>query len=53
MDWCGAEPLEESLRIERDSLDTLTAEDFNELEGVYKSRKARNFLDGLRKELGR
>lgn len=53
MDWCGTEPLEESLRIERDSLDTLTAEDFNELEGVYKSRKARNFLDGLRKELGR
>ncbi len=53
MDWCGAEPLEESLRIERDNLDALTAEDFNELEGVYKSRKARNFLDGLRKELGK
>ena len=53
MDWRGAEPLEESLRIELDSLEALTAEDFNELEGVYKSRKARNFLDGLRKELGR
>ena len=53
MDWRGTEPLEESLRIERDNLDTLTPEDFNELEGVYKSRKARNFLEGLRKELGK
>jgi len=53
MDWRGIEPLEESLRIERDNLDSLTSEDFNELEGVYKSRRARNFLEGLRKELGK
>jgi len=53
MDWRGVEPIEESLRIDRDNLDSLTSEDFNELEGVYKSRKARNFLDGIRKELGK
>ena len=53
MDWSGAEPLEESLRIERGNLDSLTSEDFNELDGVYKSRKARNFLDGLKRELGK
>ena len=53
MDWRGAEPLEESLRIEREDIDSLTSEDFYELDGVYKSRKARNFLEGLRKELGK
>ena len=53
MDWRGVEPLEESLRIERENLDTLTPEDFNELDGVYKSRRARRFLEGLRKELGK
>ena len=53
MDWRGVEPLEESLRIERENLDTITPEDFNELEGVYKSRRAKNFLEGLRKELGK
>ena len=53
MDWSGAEPLEVSLRIEREKLDDLTSKDFNELDGVYKSRKARNFLDSLRKELGK
>jgi len=53
MDWRGVEPLEESLRIERENLDTITPEDFNELEGVYKSRRARRFLEGLRKELGK
>ena len=53
MDWRGVEPLEESLRIERDNLDSLISEDFNELEGVYKSRRAKNFLEGLRKELGK
>ena len=53
MDWRGVEPLEESLRIERENLDSLTPEDFNELDGVYKSRRARSFLEGLRKELGK
>lgn len=53
MDWRGVEPLEESLRIERDDLDSLSTDDFEELEGVYKSLRARRFLAGLRKELGK
>ena len=52
-DWTGREPLEESLRIEPESLDELQPADFNELEGVYKSRRARKFLKGLRMELGK
>jgi len=52
-DWTGMEPLEESLRIEPESLGDLKSSDFDELEGVYKSRRARRFLEGLRVELGK
>lgn len=52
LDWRGVEPLAESLRIEEESLEALASSDFAELDGAYKSRKARVFLDGLRKELG-
>ena len=52
VDWHGVEPLEESLRIDSENLESLRPDDFNELEGVYKSRRARVFLAGLRKELG-
>ena len=51
LDWTGAEPLVDSLRIEEENLSNLTMEDFEELDGVYKSRRGRNFLNGLRKEL--
>lgn len=51
LDWTGAEPLIDSLRIDEDCLAQLGAGDFDELDGVYRSRRARNFLDGLRKEL--
>lgn len=53
VDWQGIEPLEESLRIERENLYSLTAGDFDELEGVHRSLRARRFLAGLRKELGK
>lgn len=53
LDWRGVEPLEESLRIEVEHLEGLGSNDFDELEGVYRSRKARAFLAGLRKELGK
>ena len=53
LDWTGVEPLEESLRIEAESLDELKSADFDELNGVYKSLRARRFLNGLRKELGK
>lgn len=52
VDWHGVEPLEESLRIDSENLESLRPDDFNRLEGVYKSRRARVFLAGLRKELG-
>lgn len=53
LDWTASEPLEESLRIDPDNLTALKSCDFNELEGVYKSARARNLLAGLRKELGK
>ena len=52
-DWVDSEPLEESLRIDADNLDALAVKDFDELDGVYRSRRARRFLSGLRKELGK
>lgn len=53
LDWTGVEPLEESLRIDGDELQGLQSRDFDELEGVYKSARARRLLAGLRKELGK
>lgn len=51
LDWTTSRPLVESLRIEPDELETLTAGDFEMLEGVYYSKMARRFLAGLRKDL--
>ena len=52
-DWIGCEPLEENLRIDRENLESLSSRDFDELGGVYKSRRARTFLAAVRKELGK
>lgn len=52
LDWTDCRPLVESLRIEPDELESLAAEDFEMLEGVYYSKRARRFLAGIRKELG-
>ena len=51
LDWTDCRPLIKSLRIEPDDLETLRPEDFEILEGVYYSRRARTFLAGIRKEL--
>jgi hypothetical protein len=51
LDWTTIEPLVESLRIEIDDLETLTGDDFNELEGNYESSFVERFLSGIRKEL--
>jgi hypothetical protein len=51
LDWTTLEPLVESLRIEMDDLETLTADDFNELEGNYESVLVERFLSGIKKEL--
>ena len=53
LDWTGVKPLASSLRIESEDLEELTAEDFDMLEGVYYSRRAKAFLAGLRKEMNR
>ena len=53
LDWAGIEPLEESLRIDAECLESLKSGDFDELEGVYRSARARRLLGGLRKELGK
>ena len=53
LDWTGKEPLIESLRIEEENLESLSAADFDELDGVYKSLRARKMLALLRKELGK
>jgi hypothetical protein len=49
--WNSLDPLIKSLRIEIDELETLTAKDFNELEGNYESVNVEEFLKGIRKEL--
>ena len=51
LDWGDSGPLVSSLRIEPEDIDGLTSEDFDMLDGVYYSRRARTFLAGLRKEL--
>ena len=52
-DWIGSEPLEDSLRIDIENLESLNSSDFEELEFVYKSARARKFLAGLKKELAK
>ena len=49
VDWGDSGPLVSSLRIESEDIDGLTSEDFDMLDGVYYSRRARTFLAGLRK----
>ena len=51
LDWTGIDPLEESLRIERESLERLSAADFDRLAEVYYSKRAARFLAALKKEL--
>ena len=51
LDWGDSGPLVSSRRIESEDIDGLTSEDFDMLDGVYYSRRARTFLAGLRKEL--
>jgi hypothetical protein len=50
-EWNSVKPLRQSLRIDVDNLMSLTANDFNELEGNYKTDRAKRFLAGIREEL--
>lgn len=52
LEWTDREPLIESLRIEEDELETLTARDFDDIQGNYRtSSTVENFLAGLKKDL--
>lgn len=53
LDWTGLDPLRESLRIDDDCFERIESVDFDELDGVYRSARARKFLSGIRKELGK
>jgi hypothetical protein len=50
-DWHTVNPLIKSLRIDSDNLETLTAADFDELQGNYEAPNVERFLEGIRKEL--
>ncbi|GHV03963.1 hypothetical protein FACS189485_08340 [Spirochaetia bacterium] len=50
-DWDTLKPLQQSLRIDIENLQTLTAADFDELEGNYDTGKVTAFLEGIRKAL--
>jgi len=49
--WTDLKPLEYSLRIDIENLKTLTAGDFDEIQGNYDAANVENFLDGIRREL--
>jgi hypothetical protein len=51
LNWTTLHPLVESMRIEIEDLESLTADDFNGIEGNYESSRVENFLSGIRKEL--
>ncbi len=51
-DWDSSEPVLESLRVEWDNLRELKGADFEGIEGCYRSGRVKNFLSGLRKDLG-
>jgi predicted transcriptional regulator of viral defense system len=49
--WNSLKPLQQSLRIDIENLETLTHDDFDELEDNYAALRVTAFLDGIRKEL--
>ena len=49
--WTTLYPLHESFRIEDEDLETLTAKDFDELQGSCEVKNVEDFLCGIRKEL--
>jgi len=51
-EWTSVDPLYEDLRIDTSSLEeTLTGEDFDELQGAFGIKSIENFLRGVRKDL--
>jgi hypothetical protein len=52
-DWTGLTPAAKDLRIELDELESVAANEIDELIENYTSRRVLRFLKGVRKELGR
>lgn len=50
-DWQSMDPLVDSLRVDEEFLAGLTPDDFNEVVSVYRARRVRRFLTGLRRDL--
>jgi|WetSurSiteA1Bulk_404760.scaffolds.fasta_scaffold33543_3 hypothetical protein len=53
VDWISADPVIESLRVDEISLSGVKVETFDRLLANYSSRRVRQFLEGLRKDLNR
>jgi hypothetical protein len=51
LDWKGIDPLIRSLRIDKECLDSIKNGDIEELFGNYTIRRAKVFLEGIRKDL--
>jgi hypothetical protein len=51
--WTSLHPLVESLRIEEEALEAITADTLDQLQANYPSRRVQRFLAGMRKEIGR
>lgn len=50
-EWNSITPLMESLRIDKDALEELTAESFDQIMPMPANKRQRNFILGLRKDL--
>jgi hypothetical protein len=53
IEWVGLDFLLDGMRIEREDLEALTVEDFNEISLIYTSKRVSFFLKNLRKSLGK
>jgi predicted transcriptional regulator of viral defense system len=51
-DWHSAAPVQDSLRVEEESLAGLTGELFDEVTSAFRPGRVSRFLAGLRKDLG-
>ncbi len=52
-DWSHLAPAMESLRIEQDTMTTVSVDMVDELFDTYRNRRVRRFLEGIREELNR
>ena len=50
-DWAGLDPVIKSLRIEEEEFESVTEEEFDSLLNNYNSRRVRNFIKGLSRDL--